>query len=249
MRFRSSAISDDHPAAVDDVDHRWARRFFWAVLVLASSASIAGNGAHTWVATDLAVPRALATAVAVAPPVTLMLSIEGVSMLVRTGRRSTATFRWALAMTLFLGVCAGVLSFDALYDLAVRSGVPGVLAYLWPVVVDVTIAQATIALWALSRPAPAADPVGEADFDVVPMPTDGEDHAQRAAVVLRTRKIRQSPEKVQRVLALNESGEKVQDIATHTKLHHSTVRRILVAAQAARTAPVAGEARGEVVRA
>ena len=212
---------------------RRARWFFWTVLVMASSASIAGNAAHSLVATDLAVPAPLAVGVAVAPPIILMLSIEGLSMLVRSGRRF-------------------VLSFEALRDLAVRSGIPETLAWMWPVIVDVSIAQATLALLALWRPAEAAndghyedldfdmdgefdnDEAGEPDVDAVV----GDDHAQRALVVLRTRKIRQSPETVQRVLALDAVGVKVNEIATRLDVHHSIVRRILGAARAARGAQI-----------
>ena len=91
---------------------------------MASSASIAGNAAHSLVATDLAVPAPLAAGVAVAPPIILMLSIEGLSLLVRSGRRSKVTFRLALMSTGLLAVFAFVLSFEALRDLAVRSGIP-----------------------------------------------------------------------------------------------------------------------------
>jgi DNA-directed RNA polymerase specialized sigma24 family protein len=226
---------------------RRAKWFFWMVLVMASSASIAGNAAHSLVATDLAVPARLAVGVAVAPPIILMLSIEGLSMLVRSGRRSKVTFRLALSSTGLLAVFAFVLSFEALRNLAVRSGIPEMLAWMWPVIVDVSIAQATLALLALWRPAEVAndgayedlddmdgefddDEVGEPDVDAVV----GDDHAQRALVVLRTRKIRQSPETVQRVLALDAVGVKVNEIATRLDVHHSTVRRILGAARAAR---------------
>jgi hypothetical protein len=231
---------------------RRARWFFWTVLVMASSASIAGNAAHSLVATDLAVPAPLAVGVAVAPPIILMLSIEGLSMLVRSGRRSKVTSRLALTSTGLLAVFAFVLSFEALRDLAVRSGIPETLAWMWPVIVDVSIAQATLALLALWRPAEVTndgayedldfdmdgefddDEVGEPEVDAVV----GDDHAQRALVVLRTRKIRQSPETVQRVLALDAVGVKVNEIATRLDVHHSTVRRILGAARAARGAHI-----------
>jgi hypothetical protein len=230
---------------LDDVEarrhERRAKWFFWTVLIMASSASIAGNAAHSLVATDLAVPAPLAVGVAVAPPIILMLSIEGLSMLVRSGRRSKVTFRLALMSTGLLAVFAFVLSFEALRDLAVRSGIPEILAWMWPVIVDVSIAQATLALLALWRPEEAAtegnyedlddyDEAGEHDVDAVV----GDDHAQRALVVLRTRKIRQSPETVQRVLALDAVGVKVNEIATRLDVHHSTVRLILGTARAAR---------------
>ena len=73
---------------------RRAKWFFWTVLIMASWASIAGNAAHSLVATDLAVPAPLAAGVAVAPPIILMLSIEGLSLLVRSGRRSKVTSGW-----------------------------------------------------------------------------------------------------------------------------------------------------------
>jgi transposase len=47
-------------------------------------------------------------------------------------------------------------------------------------------------------------------------------------------KIRQSPETVQRVLALDAVGVKVNEIATRLDVHHSTVRLILGTARAAR---------------
>jgi Protein of unknown function (DUF2637) len=227
---------------------RRAKWFFWTVLIMASSASIAGNAAHSLMATDLAVPAPLAAGVAVAPPIILMLSIEGLSLLVRSGRRSKVTFRLALMSTGLLAVFAFVLSFEALRDLAVRSEIPERLAWMWPVIVDVSIAQATLALLALWRPEEVAteenyedldfdmdgefddEEVGEPDVDAVV----GDDHAQRALVVLRTRKIRQSPETVQRVLALDAVGVKVNEIATRLDVHHSTVRLILGTARAAR---------------
>jgi hypothetical protein len=229
---------------------RRAKWFFWMVLIMASSASIAGNAAHSLVATDLAVPARLAAGVAVAPPIILMLSIEGLSLLVRSGRRSKVTFRLALTSTGLLAVFAFVLSFEALRDLAVRSGIPETLAWMWPVIIDVSIAQATLALLALWQPEETTtegdyedldfdmddafddDEVGQPDGDA----EVGDDHAQRALVVLRTRKIRQSPETVQRVLALDAVGVKVNEIATRLDVHHSTVRLILGTARAARGA-------------
>lgn len=234
------------------------RRFFWFVLTLASVASIAGNGAHSWVSTDLMVPRQMAIAVAVAPPVVLMLSIEGLSLLVRSLRRSTVTFWCTVAMTVFLAAGAFVLSFEALRDLAVRNGIPAQLAWIWPMIIDVTIAQATLALVTLSHPEPvdlatagelalaqqdtAAESAPSAErrdreLEVAgpcePADIGDADYERLAEDVLRARRIRQSPETVKQVLALGEGGVRVNEIATRTDLHHSTVRRILGAAQMA----------------
>jgi hypothetical protein len=225
-------------------------------------ASIAGNGAHSWVATELMVPRQMAIAVAVAPPVVLMLSIEGLSLLVRSLRRAAAAFWCTVAMTVFLAAGAFVLSFEALRDLAVRNGIPAQLAWIWPMIIDVTIAQATLALVTLSHPEPAddltdielaelADAQDETAAESAPRAdrrdtelelaggacefaeADGADYERLAEDVLRARRIRQSPETVKLVLAMGEDGVKVNEIATRTDLHHSTVRRILGAAQMA----------------
>ncbi|WP_170926882.1 DUF2637 domain-containing protein [Mycobacterium avium] len=253
-----SLITADFEAVVSEDDqHRRAALFFRAVLIVASSASIAGNAAHELVSAKLGVPAPLAAAVAVAPPIILMSSIEGLSLLIRTSRRSTFTFWCALAMTALLAVCAFVLSFEALRDLAIRSGIPHDLAWLWPVVVDVTIAQATMALLAISRARSAIEAAFnefEADSDVdggqgdivasaedrrLGLDEIADDHDQRALAIVQSGRIRQTPEKVKTVLALEASGAKANEIAAQTRLHHSTVRRILVTAARSRACDAA----------
>lgn len=260
MRDESLTAYDFEAAAAEDDHNRRAALFFRVVLIVASSASVAGNAAHAVVATNLGVPAPLAAAVAVAPPIILMSSIEGLSLLVRTGRRSTSTFWCALAMTALLAACAFILSFEALRDLAIRSGIPHHMAWLWPVVVDVTIAQATMALLALSRARNTItltdngfefeengrdeQLIAVDDHDLAGASPNGNDHAQRALAVVRSGRIRQTQEKVERVLALEASGVKANEIAARTRLHHSTVRRILVTA--ARSQPAGTPANGAV---
>ncbi|MGH3971399.1 MAG: DUF2637 domain-containing protein [Mycobacterium sp.] len=135
---------------------RRAVRFFWVVLIAASGASIAGNALHAVVQAS-AVSPLLAAAVATAPPLVLLGSTEGLSLLIKVRRRPTVTYWAALAMTLLLAAAAFRLSFDALRDLAVRCGIRASLAWLWPLVVDVTITQATVSLLATSRYRPAGD--------------------------------------------------------------------------------------------
>lgn len=68
--------------------------------------------------------------------------------------RSLILARWvAVITTTGIGVSGFVLSFAALWDLASRAGLPAKLAWLWPVIVDGTIVQATVSIAAL-----AADP-------------------------------------------------------------------------------------------
>lgn len=134
----------------DPRTHRRAVRFFWVVLIGASAASIAGNALHAIVQAEHVAP-ALAAAVATAPPLVLLGSTEGLSLLIKVHRRPNLTFWAALIMTLLLGAGAFRLSFDALCSLAIRCGIRPSLAWLWPLIIDVTTAQATVALVALTR--------------------------------------------------------------------------------------------------
>jgi hypothetical protein len=56
----------------------------------------------------------------------------------------------AVVITVGIGIASFVLSFTALADLAVRAGIPERLAWLWPLIVDGTILQATMAVVALA---------------------------------------------------------------------------------------------------
>jgi hypothetical protein len=66
-------------------------------------------------------------------------------------RRSlTFTRSAAVVITASIGVASFVLSFAALRDLAARAGIPEQLAWLWPLIVDGTILQATMAVVVLA---------------------------------------------------------------------------------------------------
>ncbi|WP_228002219.1 DUF2637 domain-containing protein [Nocardia australiensis] len=65
--------------------------------------------------------------------------------------KGMAWARWsAVLVVVVIGVAAFVLSFAALQDLAVKARTPERLAWLFPVIVDGTIIQATIALLVLA---------------------------------------------------------------------------------------------------
>jgi uncharacterized membrane protein YidH (DUF202 family) len=67
------------------------------------------------------------------------------------GGRSLALTRVAAVLiTVGIGAASFVLSFAALRDLAARAGIPEQLAWLWPMIVDGTILQATMAVVALA---------------------------------------------------------------------------------------------------
>jgi len=92
---------------------------------------------------------ALAAAAAVVPPAVLLGSTHSVAVLIKTHRLG-ASYWCALLMTVALAGCAFVLSFDALRDLAVSLGFHPDTAWLWPVAIDVSIAQSTLALLTLT---------------------------------------------------------------------------------------------------
>ena len=216
-----------------DADHRRATRFFWTVLIAASGASVAGNATHATLHATTA-PAAVAAMVATAPPLVLLASTEGVSLLLRTRHHGSATHWCALAMTVLLAMCAFVLSFDALRDLAVRSGIRAHLAWLWPIAVDVTIAQATVALLSLSRADPAPPDCHTLDIGhqqpngTSPTTKELNGGSNGSAVALIQDKVtRKSPELVEAVLQRYAAGEKVGTIAAALDVHHSTVRRLL----------------------
>lgn len=61
-----------------------------------------------------------------------------------------AVLRTAVAATVLIAVGAFVLSFDALTDLAGRSGINDNLAWIWPIIVDGMIVASTVAIVALN---------------------------------------------------------------------------------------------------
>lgn len=121
--------------------------FFWSWLAAATAASVAGNVTHA----VLAGPPSpiIAAAAAVVPPAVQLCATHGVAVLVRS-RTTGVAYRAALVLTIALAVCAFVLSFGALRELAQRwAGYPPAVAWLWPVAIDLSVALSTLALLAL----------------------------------------------------------------------------------------------------
>jgi hypothetical protein len=176
--------------------------------------------------------------------------------LFRLRKHGSAVYWCALAMTTLLAACAFILSFDSLRDLAIRCGIRESLGWLWPVVVDVTIAQSTMSLLALSRimPIPASasgvDVAAECDSGSALGSTEADpgeqrqddpdtagmdrEHARAALAVVQAKRTRQSPEVVEQVLSRYAAGGKVGEIADEFGLHHSMVRRMVANAHHSR---------------
>lgn len=127
--------------------HRRATRFFWSWLAAATAVSLAGNVIHAWLTASEG-PRWLAAAVAAVPPSVLLASVHGIAVLAKTSA-SGRVYRAAVAATTALAVGAFMLSFVALRDLAVLAHIPRGLAFVLPLVVDLAIGVATLALVAV----------------------------------------------------------------------------------------------------
>lgn len=136
-------------------DTRKAKRFFWTVLSIATLASVSGNVAHALLN---AAPgtAAVSAAVAAVPPIILLAGIHGLGTLARASRGSGPAYWAAMVMTVLLACGAFALSFDALRALAETAGIRSTLAWIWPLIIDLSIAQSTWALLALTRRDPAA---------------------------------------------------------------------------------------------
>ncbi|MGY4101233.1 DUF2637 domain-containing protein [Nocardia sp. R16R-3T] len=126
-----------------------AHGFFWTVLTAAATVSITGNATQA-VLHDTALP-AVAAAVAIIPPLALLAAVHGVSVLARAHAGARSTHLIATAMTALIATGAFWLSFTALRSLAITAGVPHGEAWLWPMIIEGSMAQATVALLALAH--------------------------------------------------------------------------------------------------
>ncbi|MEV0047667.1 DUF2637 domain-containing protein [Nocardia rhamnosiphila] len=126
-----------------------AQTFFWAVLITSAAVSITGNATQA-VLHDTQWP-AVAAVVAVIPPLALLAAVHGVAVLSRTHAHARGTYRLATAMTVLIAAGAFWLSFTALRSLAIIAGIPPGEAWLWPVIIEGSMGQATVALLSLAR--------------------------------------------------------------------------------------------------
>ncbi|MEC3918413.1 DUF2637 domain-containing protein [Nocardia sp. CDC160] len=123
--------------------------FFWCVLLTAATVSITGNATHA-VLHAHALP-AIAAAVAIVPPIALLAAVHGVTVLLRAHAHARWMHLLATVMTVLIAVAAFRLSFTALRDLAALAAIPQPEAWLWPVIIEGSMTQATVALLALAH--------------------------------------------------------------------------------------------------
>ncbi|MEV6557550.1 DUF2637 domain-containing protein [Nocardia sp. NPDC051756] len=126
-----------------------AHVFFWSVLAAAAAISITGNATQAVLHTT-ALP-AIAATVAIVPPLALLAAVHGVSILLGTHAHARGIHFMAAAMTALIAAAAFWLSFTALRSLALLAGIPADEAWLWPLIVEGSMTQSTIALLALAH--------------------------------------------------------------------------------------------------
>ena len=145
--WRSPGVAETSPA---DGDRRRAGTFFMGWLILAASMSLAGNVGHALLIAP-SETRWLAALAALVPPIVLLAATHSATWLVRA--RSVGWVYWvALALTAALALGSFALSFDALRSFAVMLGIRESMSWIWPAVIDVAIAHATLCLLSLTRP-------------------------------------------------------------------------------------------------
>jgi hypothetical protein len=127
-------------------NHRRAVRFFWYFLIGATAVSLIGNVVHAiWRLIPFVVIQIGTAAV---PPLFLLAVVHGIALSVRAGASGTV-YRWAVTATAVIGVGAFVMSFRALRDLVIQTGIPPVWAWLFPAIIDTAIGVSTLMLVAL----------------------------------------------------------------------------------------------------
>lgn len=229
-----------------DAMRRGAAQFFWGWLIVASGFSMSANVAHAVLQTHGTLMW-IAVGAALVPPSVQIAATHSISLLVQTGA-SGRIYRSALALTVVVGLCAFVLSFEAIRSLAAALGFTGHIvglpvAAIFPLAIDISIAHATVCLLAQSRT--GADEVGlssprcdntangegEADPDA--------QYLSLAHTLVRDRVTRKEPQLVANLLADDAAGLGPTAIADKYGVHHSVVTKVVQAARRQHVAEVA----------
>lgn len=134
------------------------RRFLWAWLTISTLFSVAGNVGHAWLTVAPGTAQALAIGWAIAPPTLLMLAVHGLPTLTRmmSSERSDR-----LLSAVVWGVTMGAFGWSAfgIHDFTVSVGGHAALAWVAPLVIDLSVFGATRGL-VLTAPLAARMKVG-----------------------------------------------------------------------------------------
>lgn len=136
------------PAAITRPDRR-AHAFYWTVLTIAVTVSTTGNATHAILHTRT--HPAVAAAVAIVLPLALLAAVHGATILLRAHTPTRGPRFLATLMTLLIATGAFWLSFTALRELALLVGIPEPQAWLWPIIIEGSMTQATTALITLTH--------------------------------------------------------------------------------------------------
>ena len=139
-------MSTPTPTEIVAKNHRKAVRFFWGLLIGATTVSLVGNIAH---AVLPYLPHVvIQIGAAAVPPIVLLAAVHGIALAVRAGA-SGRVYRWAIAAVAVIGAGAFMLSFRALRDLLIQTGTPPAWAWIFPAIIDTAVAVSTMMLVAL----------------------------------------------------------------------------------------------------
>ena len=126
-------------------NHRRAVRFFWGLLIGATTVSLTGNVANA----VPYIPRiVIQIGAAAVPPIALLAAVHGIALAVRAGA-SGRVYRWAVSAVAAIGVGAFAVSFLALRDLMRDIGYGSATAWIFPAIIDTAVAVSTMMLVAL----------------------------------------------------------------------------------------------------
>ncbi len=221
-----------------DALRRGATRFFWGWLIVASGFSMSANVAHAVLQTHGTLMW-IAVGAALVPPSVQIAATHSISLLVQTGA-SGRIYRSALALTVVVGLCAFVLSFEAIRSLAAALGFTGHIAGLpvaaiFPLAVDISIAHATVCLLAQSRTgtvqlaSSGSRGAGTAAEEIET--TAAAQYLSLAHTLVRDRVTRKEPRLVADLLADDAAGLGPTAIADKYGVHHSVVTKVVQAAR------------------
>jgi Protein of unknown function (DUF2637) len=127
-------------------NHRRAVRFFWGLLIGATTVSLVGNITH---AVLPYIPHIIVQIGAAAvPPIALLAAVHGIALAVRAGA-SGRVYCWAVGAVAVIGLGAFAVSFLALRDLMEAIGYSSTTAWVFPAIIDTAVAVATLMLVAL----------------------------------------------------------------------------------------------------
>jgi hypothetical protein len=160
------------------------RKFLWFWLSVATLLSVAGNVGHAWLTVGVGATRFMAIGWAVAPPALLMLAIHGLPTLARM----LGTDERDMLLTIVVwGVTVGAFGWSAcgIYGFSTAMGLPGEMAWVAPLVIDLSVFGATRGL-VLTAPMAARMKVGIDPIHIDSRPVGAAEQPLPAATVPAT---------------------------------------------------------------